>query len=376
MKKLTTEEFIKRANEIHKNKYNYSFSTYKGKRKNIEITCREHGKFNQNAGVHLNGSGCKRCHSDKMSKKNTLTTEEFIKKAKGVHKDKYNYCLVDYKNSQMKVKIICSEHGEFSQTPANHLFNHGCDGCARKEQKKNKTLTTEIFIKKAKKIHKNIYNYSKVEYKNNSTKVKILCPKHGEFKQSPNSHISAKNGCSHCSGKAKLTLNAFKIKAKKIHGNKYNYSLISEIKNSQTKIKIVCSKHEEFMQTPGSHLNQKQGCPRCCESKGERIVGEFLKEKKLIFDRQKTFDDCINPKTGRKLKFDFYLPKYNMCIEYDGRQHFEPIKRFGGEKGYNSTIYRDRIKNEFCVNNKIKIVRIKYNERILNKLKKITNECI
>lgn len=125
------------------------------------------------------------------------------------------------------------------------------------------------------------------------------------------------------------------------------------------------------MQTPNAHLNQKQGCPHCYESKGEIIVANFLKENKLLFERQKTFDGCINPKTGRKLKFDFYLPELNFCIEYDGLQHFKPIKRYGGEKGYNLTIYRDNIKNKFCSNNNINILRIKYNEKILNKIKKI-----
>jgi very-short-patch-repair endonuclease len=96
-----------------------------------------------------------------------------------------------------------------------------------------------------------------------------------------------------------------------------------------------------------------------------------LIENKILFERQKTFEGCINPKTDRKLRFDFYLPNHNMCIEYDGRQHFEAIKRFGGEKGYNLTIYRDRIKNIFCKNKNIEIMRIKYNEKVLSKIKKL-----
>ena len=97
MKKLTTNEFIKRAVEIHGDKYDYSPTIYKGKRENVDIICENHGIFKQNAGVHLSGSGCKKCHFEEVSKKRTLTTEDFIKKAKEVHRDKYDYSLVDYK---------------------------------------------------------------------------------------------------------------------------------------------------------------------------------------------------------------------------------------------------------------------------------------
>jgi hypothetical protein len=371
MKKLTTEEFVARAEIVHRNKYNYFNTTYKGKRKSIEITCKEHGSFNQNAGVHLNGSGCKKCAAIGQSKRQTLTTIDFIKKAKKIHGNKYDYSLVNYKNNSTKIKIICPKHGEFIQIPSNHLFNHGCDKCAREYLIKTKTLTTIDFIKKAKEIHGNKYDYSLVNYKNNSTKIKIICPKHGVFEQNPNSHISAKNGCSKCSGKSKITIKSLIGRAKEIHGNKYDYSLISNIKNSTTKVKIICLEHGEFMQTPDAHLNQKQGCPNCRESKGERDIDSFLKKNKILFIKQKTFDTCINPKTGRKLKFDFYLPSHNLCIEFDGQQHFKPIKRFGGEIGYNLTIYRDSIKNAFCKKNEIKLLRIKFNEKIINKLNKI-----
>lgn len=371
MRRLTTNEFIKRAVEIHGDKYDYSPTIYKGKRNVVNIICENHGIFKQNAGVHLSGSGCKKCHFDEAGKKRTLTTDEFIKKAKEVHGGKYEYSLVDYKNNSTKVKIICSEHGVFNQTPANHLFNHGCDKCARAIQKERMTQNIDEFTEKAKEIHRDKYNYSLVDYKNNSTKVKIICPKHGIFNQTPNSHISGSNGCSQCSGKFKITANTLKYRAKIIHGNKYDYSLVSEIKNSTTKIKIVCQEHGVFLQTPDAHLNQRQGCPHCRESKGERDIANFLEKNKILFKRQHVFNKCVNPKTKRNLRFDFYLPDYNMCIEYDGEQHFKPKKRFGGENGYNLTIYRDSIKNEFCKNNKIKLMRIKFNEKIINKLNKI-----
>jgi len=105
----------------------------------------------------------------------------------------------------------------------------------------------------------------------------------------------------------KLTTEEFIKKSKQIHGDKYDYSKVLELKNSQTKIKIICPEHEYFMQTANAHLNQKQGCPFCRESKGERDIANFLNKNKILFNRQKTFNNCINQKTGRKLKFDFYM---------------------------------------------------------------------
>ncbi len=370
MKKLTTEEFIKKANLIHRHKYDYFDTVYEGNRKSVEIICNEHGSFKQNAGVHLNGGGCKKCAAIEQAKRQTLTTDDFIKKAKEIHGNTYDYSLVDYKNNSTKIKIICPKHGEFIQVPSNHLLKHGCDKCAREYLIKSKTLTVGDFTKKAKEIHGNAYDYSLVDYKNNSTKIKIICPKHGIFEQNPNNHISAKNGCSKCSGKFKPTINSLIIRAKEIHGDKYDYSLV-DYKNNSTKIKIICLEHGEFTQTPDAHLNQKQGCPHCRESKGEKEINNFLKKNNIFFTKQKTFDKCINPKTGRKLRFDFYLPNHNLCIEYDGMQHFKPIKKFGGEIGYNLTIYRDSIKNEFCKKNEIKLLRIKFNEKVINKLNKI-----
>jgi hypothetical protein len=295
-----------------------------------------------------------------------LTTEEFVERAEIVHRVKYNYSLVSYENSHKKIKIICPKHGVFEQKPNGHLNGKGCIRCFGRAE-----LTTIEFIEKAKIVHGDKYNYSLVDYKKSNKKIKIICPKHSVFEQTPNSHISAKNGCSKCSGKSKITTKSLIRRAKEIHGNKYDYSLISNIKNNTTKVKIICLEHEEFMQTPDAHLNQKQGCPHCKDSKGERDINSFLKKNKILFIKQKTFDTCINPKTGRKLKFDFYLPSHNLCIEFDGQQHFKPIKRFGGEIGYNLTIYRDSIKNAFCKKNEIKLLRIKFNEKIINKLNKI-----
>ena len=189
-----------------------------------------------------------------------------------------------------------------------------------------------------------------------------MCPIHGEFYQKPSSHIF-KYGCPECGGKLKLNNDKFIEKAKLIHGDKYNYSNINYI-NSNTKIKIICDKHGLFKQTPCNHL-QGQGCPICKESKGEKNIRRYLLLNNIEFISEYKFNECYNEKL---LPFDFYLPKTNTCIEYDGIQHYKPINRFGGELGFKRGKINDEIKNDFCSKNKIKLIRISYFEDIIKVL--------
>ena len=187
------EEFVKRAREVHGDKYDYSKVEYKNANTKVCIICPIHGEFWQLPTGHLNGQGCQRCYGNNIS-----NTEEFIENAKKIHGDKYDYSKVDYKNNKVKVCIICPEHGEFWQKPNGHLSGNGCKKCSYVERGKNKSKTTEQFIEAAKQIHGNKYDYSKVDYKNNHTKVCIICPEHGEFWQKPNNHLTNKQDCPKC----------------------------------------------------------------------------------------------------------------------------------------------------------------------------------
>ena len=193
---LTTEEFIRRAKEMHGDKYDYSKVVYKKNNEKVCIICPEHGEFFIYPKGHINkgknGAGCPLCGEKNRRKNTTKTNEWFIKKAKEIHGDKYDYSKVEYKRTDKEVCIICPEHGEFWQTPNRHLANHGCPKCGGNEK-----LTSEEFIKKSKEIHGDKYDYSKVDYVNNQTKVCIICPKHGEFWQFPNGHMIGR-GCPHC----------------------------------------------------------------------------------------------------------------------------------------------------------------------------------
>ena len=127
-----------------------------------------------------------------------LTTDSFVEKANKIHMEKYDYSNVIYKKSSKKIKIVCKIHGQFDQTPNNHLSGHGCPVCSTEGKKKRYSYTTDIFIKKANAVHNNFYDYSKVMYTGTFNKIKILCPRHGEFIQSPSSHLHG-GGCPKCS---------------------------------------------------------------------------------------------------------------------------------------------------------------------------------
>jgi hypothetical protein len=352
---LTKNEFINKSKNIHGDKYDYYKVKYINSKTKVTIICQVHGEFNQIPSKHILGYGCPMCANNIR-----LNNKTFIEKSNKIHNNKYNYSLVKYTNMQTKVKIICPEHGVFEQTPLSHIHNEsGCYKCSRN------FLSKENFIIKSNIIHNNKYDYSLVDFIEVRDIIKIICPKHGVFEQSVSNHLYSKNGCMKCSIENKrLTKNEFIIKSNKIHNNKYDYSL-SDYINCKSKVKIICSIHGEFFQKANSHL-QGHGCKLCFESKGEKTIEKILNDNDIFFIRQYKFKEC---KLKQILPFDFYLPKHNVCIEFDGEQHFKPIEYWGGKKEFEKIKIRDNIKNEYCKNNNIKLLRISYNENILTKLK-------
>ena len=289
--KLTTEEFIERAKQIHGEKYDYSLVEYNGYKEKVKIICPIHGVFEQISKDHLRGCGCSKCKKVKK-----LTTEEFIKRAKEIHGEKYDYSLVEYKNIDTKIKIICPIHGVFEQTPYNHL-HYECKKCSKeKQQAFNKRELYEAkvnFIERAKQIHGEKYDYSLVEYKNTSTKVKIKCIKHN----------------------------------------------------------II------FEQTPSMHISSKQGCPICKESKGEKQIYLWLNKKNITFEYQKRFSDL---KDKDLLSYDFYIPSKKVLIEYNGIQHYKIINFFSNRNKFLLQKHHDWLKRKYAKDNNINLLIIPY----------------
>jgi len=193
---------------------------------------------------------------------------------------------------------------------------------------------------------------------------------HGAFKQSPANHLQHGCGCPKCVNERQAqrqtsSIEEFTKKAERIHGkNKYDYSRVVYV-GAHTKVKIICAKHGVFEQTPNSHSNEGCGCPRCKASKGELQISKILDKLKVEYKQQYRFSDCRNK---NPLAFDFYFPEFNLCIEYDGQQHFEPVA-FGSMsegkavKQFYKTRKNDKIKDDYCLSRGIVLVRIPYFER-------------
>jgi superfamily II DNA or RNA helicase len=286
--KLTTKDVIKDFKKVHRDKYDYSKVEYKNDKTKIVIICNEHGEFLQRVSHHINGVGCPKCAG------RGLNTDEIILEFKKVHGDKYNYSKVKYSKGTTPVTIICNKHGKFLQTPSEHKQGKGCPVCGGRIK-----LTTKEVIKEFKTVHGNQYDYSKVEYKNTDTKVIIICKKHGEFLQLPYSHKKGA-GCPICSGNIKHSLEQILEDFRNVHGNKYDYSKVV-YKNNLESVIIICPEHGEFLQTPGNHKSG-QGCSKCYGRKlltKSEAIDDFRNTHGDTYDYSKV--EYINARTPIKI---------------------------------------------------------------------------
>lgn len=324
------EKFIAKAKEIHGDKYDYSLIIANEPNSilsKVKIICPVHGVFETSFGNHVyNKTGCPKCSGVYQP-----TNEEFIERLKEVLKDKnYDYSQVQYVNSKTKVGIICheknvlgNEHGIFYAKPNHLLEGHGCPNCAHRH------LTTEEWIVMARKVHGDKYDYSKIEYHNNQNeKQSIICHKldelgeeHGEFIQALGSHLNGV-GCPKCNKGVKADKNEFVRRAKKIHGEKYDYSKFVYV-NARTVGTILCNIHGAFRQTPWVHL-KGCGCPRCKHSRLEDRVARNLESVGLDYQMQ------VYIERGKQT-VDFYVPEKKVYIECQGEQHYHPTSFTGHE---------------------------------------------
>jgi hypothetical protein len=195
--KDTLEVFITKSNEMHNFKYDYTFVDYVNSKTKVKIICPIHGAFQQIPSSHTSGAGCKQCSNKKRGSTQCLNVKSFIQKAKKIHNNKYSYSLVDYKKSSSKIIIICPSHGQYNQVASYHLSGNGCPRCKSEKTSKDKKYNNDKFVLLANSVHKYKYDYSLVNYERSNKKIKIICPNHGPFQQSPNNHLNG-NGCPKC----------------------------------------------------------------------------------------------------------------------------------------------------------------------------------
>lgn len=420
--------FLKRAHEVHGNEYTYEKVTddIKSNKDKIVVTCPKHGDFVISIVNFLNGRKCPLCNKEK--RKSTHKNEflkTFIDKATKIHNNRYDYSKVNYVDAKTKVCIICPKHGEFWQTPDAHLRGQECPLCSHRSFKYEK----DEFIEKAKEIHDNKYDYSKVEYVNAKTKVCIICPEHGKFWQTPSAHLKG-HGCKKCGIKiiwekiGRKTKDEFIKELEEKFGKIYKYDLVKWV-NCHTKIKliygdkiieqtptkflaaknpityervrntedfikkakqihgnrydysktiykgqnipvtIICPEHGEFTIKPCYHLDGN-GCRLCRISNLEMRVMQYLKDSKIKYEYQK-YPDFLSKGLSHQ-SLDFYLPDYNVAIECQGTQHF---KNGGVYRCLEESIKRDVKKNKKCSENKIQV--LYYLDRHIKKKSIINN---
>ncbi len=289
-----------------------------------------------------------------------LTIKDFVKRAIDIHGSKYDYNLVQQAGSYAKNDIFCHKHQcLFTQSWDSHIIGqHGCPICGREHQRQKMLLSTQDFINKANKIHNYLYQYNDTEYNGSKKKIVIICRLHGKFKQFAHNHLQGA-GCPKCGLTKRYRSNTkeFILKAKKIHGNKYNYDK-TNYTHCDSEVIIVCDRGHSFLQTPHNHL-RGYGCKICYESQGEKRIRVYLENNNINFQQE-----YLIPNTRKR--FDFYLLDYNTCIEFNGKQHYTP-QYFGGSNHIDNKLDKlkktwmsDKFKQEWCDANNIIYFQIHY----------------
>ena len=282
--KLTQKDFLKRSRKAHGHRFDYSLSQYTGLHNKVTVVCPKHGPFYPRAHVHMNGYDCPSCSIEKSSSKNSMGMDEFVRRSRKTHGDKYGYPDNGYVNNHTPVSITCPQHGDFSQLPMHHVKGHGCPRCGygtfSGSNNPKYVRAEKEFVERAIKIHGDRYDYSKFVYGGSNAKGIIVCPEHGEFEQSYNNHVNMKNGCPKCNDnvsgpegevldfvKSLLPddMEIFQSDRKLI----YPYELDIVIPELKTAVEFNGTYwHSEKYKRPGYHRDKTERCGR----KGYRLL--------------------------------------------------------------------------------------------------------
>ena len=351
----TVAMLLERARAKHGDKYDYSKLGFEATRIPVTIICPIHGEFKQRIYSHIDSTGCGECGKEQANKSKIKTNEYFITKARAKHGDKYDYSKVKYVNTNSNVTIGCKKHGDFEQQAGPHMYGSNCPKCNIESMR----MTKDEFVSRANIIHENKYTYDKVVMGTGvMDKVIITCPKHGDFTQQPNAHINASAGCPDCwearRGEGKrFTKDEFITAARKKHGDKYDYSKV-ELGKSLVKsyVVITCPEHGDYIQMAAAHIHNGAGCRICNATAGEKKIFDFLIKNDLKHNKEHTYK-------GHKYRYDFYVYKLNILIEYDGRQHYL-ANSWGGIEGLVKQVANDRAKDELAKDKGVPLIRIPY----------------
>lgn len=270
--------------------------------------------------------------------------------------------------NKLKCKCLIDKY-EWYVTPSDLLSGKGCPSCGRRNSNNARRKSQDVYIHQLELVNPDIEPIG--EYINAKTKILHKCKKHGmEFRMDP-THALRGQGCYLCKKEKCTTFqvkdhNTYEYEISNINSN---ISVVDNYINAATPILHKCKIHNYTWYAKPNHILHGHGCPMCASSIGEKSISQTLKRYGVTFEQQKVFNDC---KDKRPLSFDFYLPLYNMCIEYQGEQHYKPIEYFGGEEQFKIQQLHDDIKRDYCKNHGIFLLEISYwefdnIEQILNK---------
>ena len=378
MKRLTTEEFVRRAKEVHGDRYDYSKTVYTKANQEVVITCKKHGDFKMLPYNHVTlGCNCQECSN--VAK---ITEERFLKRAIEKFGNRFDYSLDSYVNSQTEIRIKCNSCGTiFKQTPNNHLqsLQGGCPTCRYKYVADAEKIPFDEFVRRAIETHGDKYSYHEETYTDISSKTTITCKKHGDFEQYAITHVNG-CGCDYCAREAvgeSLMLNTdiFVRRAKDKYGDRFDLT-DTIYKGWDKNVTIKCNTCGEYFEQKPNNFLRGFGCPNCNLSNGEAIIKNFLEDCSINFKQQYALPNEDLFCSNKKLLVDFFLPDLNAIIEFNGDQHYRPVEMWGGKEQFEKQQIRDNALRQYCKEHKIKLIEIPYSqmsniEEILTKELKI-----
>lgn len=373
--RLSYEQALEKINEVNNGRYEIvKFDSYKNQKSRITFCChkkdkfgKEHGNFSSSYTNFINGYGCPKCGGNYKP-----TYEEALERINIVNNNRYD--LIDfkeYKNHKSPITFYCHEkdmfgreHGEFT-IPYSQFLNakYGCPKCA-----KNYMLSYEEALETIKLVNNGRFDLVEFkEYKDKNSKIKFYCHEkdrfgreHGEFITTYSQFLNTKYTCQKCAKNFSPTYEEALENIILANNGKYELVEFKEYKGDISEIKFYChekdkfgQEHGEFKVTYGQFLAHRQSCPKCKQSNIEEELNFNLKNINIKYEQYKTFEWL---KMINKQSLDFYLTDYNIAIECQGKQHFRPISRFGGEKSFIFQLERDINKSKLCQEHGIKLI--------------------
>jgi hypothetical protein len=362
MAQSNTADFIAKAQKIHGDRYDYSAVEYHKAIEKVAIICREHGLFNITPHAHLYGQGCAKCGKIAAANQWRCSVEDFIAKANKIHGDKYDYSSVEYHNARGKVAIICREHGAFYIIPDSHLHGHGCAKCGGSLRS-----NTENFIKKARIVHGDKYDYSRIDYKHNRIKVIVVCREHGSWNITPHDHLYG-HGCAKCGGNIRSNTEDFIKKARAVHGERYDYSrVIYKNAKTEVAIMCPLHREFLITPNEHLRGNGCGKCRESKGEKAVRCFLEQSKINYVTQHRfpsckrkQVLPFDFILYYRGRKYAIEFHGKQHYCLVKGMFKKVFSVAEARANLVNIKE---RDRIKHKWCKNHKVPLLIIPYHKK-------------